>query len=114
VVSRRFLSRRVMIDGVKAFEFNGGSVDAFITRVKDTLSRKGYEDFVRMRLEGGELVVVFQWMGSSELRYRISETDTGFRADLSGERMSPLHGAFRQAFEDRFDKVVGSVGANVV
>jgi hypothetical protein len=103
-----------MIDGVQAFEFEGGSVDAFIARVRNKLSEKGYEDFVRMRHEGAELVIVFQWMGSSELRYRISENDTGFRADLAGERMSPLHGAFRQAFEERLDKVLGSVGARVV
>ncbi len=103
-----------MIGGVKAFEFEDGSVEAFMARVRSKLSQKGYEDFVRMRYERGELVVVFQWMGSSELRYRISENDTGFRADLSGERMSPLHGAFRQAFEERFEKVVGSVGAKVV
>ncbi len=103
-----------MIDAVRAFEFDGGSVEAFIARVMGEISAKGYEDFVRMRYDGGELVVVFRWMGSSELRYRISEHDTGFRADLSGERMSPLHGAFRQAFEERFDKVVGSVGARMV
>ena len=99
---------------MKAFEFEGGSVEAGSERGRSERAEKGYENFVRMRRQGDELVVVFQWMGSSELRYRISENDTGFRAELSGERMSPLHGAFRQAFEERFDKVVGRVGARMV
>ena len=66
------------------------------------------------RSEGGGLVVEFRWMGSSQLRYRISENPTGFRAEFDGERISPFHSPFRGQFEDRFEKVINAVGATVV
>jgi hypothetical protein len=53
-------------------------------------------------------------MGSSELRYRLSEYEAGYRAEPSGEKISPFHSPFRGQFEDRFEKVVGAVGARVV
>jgi hypothetical protein len=99
---------------MKAFEFDGGGADEFVERVQRVLIDRGLADFVNLRCEGDELVVGFKWMGSSELRYRISENEAGFRADPTGEKMSPFHAPFRQQFEDRFEKVVGAVGARVV
>jgi hypothetical protein len=99
---------------MRAFEFDDGAPAEFVERVQGVLAERELADFVNLRCEGDELVVGFKWMGSSELRYRITENETGFRADLSGERMSPFHSPFRQQFEDRFEKVVGAVGARVV
>ena len=78
------------------------------------LADRGLADHVSLRREGDELVVGFRWMGSSELRYRISENQAGFRAEPSGEKISPFHSPFRQQFEDRFEKVVDAVGARIV
>ena len=99
---------------MRAFEFGGGTPADFVERVRSVLADRGLADYVNLRREGDELVVGFRWMGSSELRYRISENDAGFRAEPSGERMSPFHSPFRQQFEDRFEKVVDAVGARVV
>jgi hypothetical protein len=99
---------------VQAFVFDAGSITDFIERVKKALSEGGLAEYVYVATDGGELVVNFRWMGSSQLRYRISEDDSGFRAELSGEKMSPLHAPFRQRFEDRFEKIIGAVGATVV
>jgi len=99
---------------VRAFEFEGGSVSEFINRVKALLVERGLADYVKLRRDGSELVVEFRWMGSSELRYRISGGPTGFRAELDGERVSPFHSPFKGQFEDRFEKVVDAVGAKVV
>jgi len=106
--------KRVKIGVVKTFEFDDGTPEEFVERVQGVLADRGLADYVNLRREGDELVVGFKWMGSSELRYRISENDAGFRAEPSGERMSPFHSPFRQQFEDRFEKVVDAVGARVV
>jgi len=99
---------------MRAFEFGDGAPAEFVERVQGVLADRGLAEYVNLRFEGDELVVGFKWMGSSELRYRISENEAGFRAEPSGERISPFHSPFRQQFEDRFEKVVGAVGARVV
>jgi len=105
---------QVKIGVVRAFDFDDGTPAEFVERVQVVLAERGLADYVNLRCEGDELVVGFRWMGKSELRYRISENEAGFRAEPSGERMSPFHSPFRQQFEDRFEKVVGAVGARVV
>ena len=99
---------------MKAFEFDAGAPAEFVERVQGVLAERGLAEYVNLRCERDELVVVFKWMGSSELRYRITENETGFRADPSNEKMSPFHSPFRHQFEDRFEQVVGAVGARVV
>ena len=99
---------------MRAFEFGGGTPAEFVERVQGVLADRGLADHVSLRREGDELVVGFRWMGRSELRYRISENQAGFRAEPSGEKISPFHTPFRQQFEDRFEKVVDAVGARVV
>jgi len=99
---------------VKAFDFDGGSLDDFIGRVRGVLVDHGIEEYVKLGRDGDELIVSFRWMGSSELRYTISENESGFRAELGREKLSPFHVPFRQRFNDRFEKVIGAVGARVV
>ena len=111
MVSRSFLY--VQSRTVNAFEFEKGSVSDFIARVRSELASRGLADFVTVRHDGGELVVAFRWMGSSELRYRVAERREGFSAELVGEKMSPFHTPFRQRFEDRFEQVISTVGARI-
>ena len=99
---------------MKAFEFDQGPLREFVEGVERALSDSGLSDFVRLRRDGDDLVVTFRWMGSSELRYEVEERDGGFFARLSGEKISPFHHAFRQRFEEKFEQVIGSVGARVV
>ena len=99
---------------MKAFEFDQGPLRDFVERVEGALSDNGLSDFVRLRRDGDDLVVTFRWMGSSELRYEIEDREGGFRARLSGEKVSPFHHPFRQRFDEKFEQVIGSVGANIV
>ena len=98
---------------MNAFEFDDGSISDFIARVRRELSGRDLADVVTVRQDGGELVVTFHWIGSSELRYLVTERPGGFAAELIGEKVSPFHAPFRQSFEDRFEQVVGGVGARV-
>jgi hypothetical protein len=99
---------------MRGFEFDDRTPEEFVERVRDALSANGLAEHVSLRCDGGELVVVFRWVGTSELRYRLSEYEAGYRAEPSGEKISPFHSPFRGQFEDRFEKVVGAVGARVV
>ena len=83
----------------------------FVERVRRELEQRGLGDHVSLWLEGNELVVQFRWMGTTVLRYRWHEAGGRLRAELVEERVSPFHGAFRQTFEDRFEQVLGKVGA---
>ena len=91
-----------------------GNPEEFVVRVERALVERGLGDYIALHLEESELVVRFRWMGSSELRYRLTTGDGGFEARLTDERMSPFHAAFRQRFEERFDQVLGVVGARTV
>ena len=99
---------------MRAFEVSSGSAADFVGRVSSALAEGGLAEYVRLGVEGSELVVRFRWMGSSELRYRLTETENGFRAEPSGERISPLHAPFRRQFDDKLEQVLGQVGARTV
>ena len=96
---------------MKSFEVDEGNPQDFVTRVKRELATRGLDEYADLSMEGPDLVVRFKWMGTSVLRYRVSNEGNGFRADLDDERMSPFHAPFRSAFEDRFDQVLSKVGA---
>ena len=83
-------------------------------RVRRELADRDLNQYVGLDGNETELVVTFRWMGSTELRYRLEPSGDGFRADLSGERVSPFHAAFRQGFDDRFDQVLAKVGAKTI
>jgi len=99
---------------VKSFELDNGTPAEFIDHVRRELADRGLNQYVSLDGNETELVVTFHWMGSTELRYRLEPRGDGFRAVLSGERVSPLHAAFRQRFDDRFDQVLAKVGAKTI
>jgi hypothetical protein len=105
---------RCKILGMRAFVMNDGTPDEFIDRVERALGERGLGDYIDLHLDGPDLVVRFRWMGSSELRYRLTTGGGGFEARLADEKMSPFHAPFRQRFEDRFDQVLEVVGARTV
>ena len=102
------------IPGMRAFEVDAGSPADFVDQVGRVLAERELDSYVGLRLDGDELVVRFRWMGSSELRYVLSEIESGFRADLDDVRMSPFHAPFRQRFNERLDQVLAEVGARSV
>jgi hypothetical protein len=99
---------------MRAFEVSNGSAADFVGRVSSALAEGGLADYVRLGIEGADLVVRFRWMGSSQLRYRLIETENGFRAEPSGERISPLHAPFRRQFDEKLEQVLEKVGARTV
>jgi len=99
---------------VKSFAVDRGTPAEFIDRVRRELADRDLNQYVSLDGNESVLVVTFHWMGSTELRYRLEPRGEGFRADLSGERVSPLHAAFRQSFDDRFDQVLAKVGATTI
>jgi len=120
--ARPLLASRIFlpcVEGVisldmRSFEMDGGSPADFVDQVGRILAERGLDSYVDLRLDGDELVVRFRWMGSSELRYGLTDTGGGFRADLDDARMSPFHAPFRQRFEERLDQVLSSVGARSI
>ena len=99
---------------MRAFVMNEGTPAEFIDRVERELGERGLGDYIGLHLDGPDLVVRFRWMGSSELRYGLTDTEGGFRADLDDVRMSPFHAPFRQRFDERLDQVLAEVGARSV
>ena len=93
---------------------NDGTPEEFIDRIERAVAERGLGDYIALHLEGSDLVVNFRWMGSSELRYRLTTGGGGFEARLTDERMSPFHAPFRQRFDDRFDQVLEVVGARAI
>ncbi len=96
---------------MRAFTVDNGTPAEFVGRVRAALEERGLNDLVKVTAEDGELVMRLRWMGSSVLRYQLSATAGGFRADPAGERISPFHAPFRQRFVERLDQVLDAVGA---
>jgi len=99
---------------VKSFEVDYGTPAEFIDRVRRELADLGLNQYVGLEGNEAELVVSFHFMGSTEFHYRFEPQGSGFRAVLSGEKVSPFHAAFRHRFDDRFDQVLAKVGARTV
>jgi hypothetical protein len=98
---------------VTGFEVEGASPSEFVDRVRSALSGWGLQGHTELELAGGDLVFRVRWMGTTELRYRISESADGFTARLHSESVAPFHSPFRHTFEERFDEVLQRVGARV-
>jgi hypothetical protein len=100
---------------MQPFEFADGSPDTFVARACEALHRLDLDDIVSLKHEAGELVVVFSRLGTSVLRFAIEATaGGGFRTELKSSRVSPLHAAFREGFEQKFAEVVTLAGATLL
>lgn len=116
LASRVFLCPDAGIESaaVKAFRVDDTSPPEFVRSVEKALGDWGLQGHTRLRLDGRTMTFEVRWMGTTELRFRLTESDGGFVAEPAGERVSPFHAAFRQAFEERFDQALMRVGARPV
>lgn len=97
-----------------SFEVVDSTPDGFVDVVRRALSARGLADHVRVQFVDGEIIARISWLGTSELRYRVRDSGSGFRADLERQRVSALHSAFQGRFEERFEDVLAAVGARML
>ncbi len=97
-----------------SFEVTDKTPAEFVTEVSRSLEEHGLDDYVSVLFDGEDIVARIQWMGTTELRFRTRPADGGFRADLQRQQVAPLHAAFQQSFEQRFENVLAKVGATLV
>jgi len=98
---------------MRSFVVPGSEPAEFVERVRRELAQHGFADAVSLFVSGGELIVRFSKLGTSELRYVLKSLGDGFQASLVAERISPFHLAFKRAFEEKFEQVVAYVGGQV-
>ena len=97
-----------------SFEVTEKTPEDFVAGVNRSLEEHGLASYVSVVVDGEDIVARIQWMGTTELRFRTRPNDEGFRADLQRQQVAPLHGAFQQSFEERFENVLAKVGAKLV
>jgi len=97
-----------------SFEVPDVEVLPFLSRVRDELTRRELDDLVTVRLAGSEIVVRFTKLGTTELRFAVSNLARGFRAHLCRSRIAPFHAPFQSGFEDRFEEMIQVVGARLL
>ncbi len=98
---------------MRPFEFHG-SVEAFVEGARRALRQLGFDDIVSIKARDNELIVRFSKLGTSELRFRVVATESGFRSEPVRTRVAAFHAPFRRGFEDRFTEVLGRVGATIL
>ena len=86
----------------------------FVATVRGGLAERGYDRHLTISLDDDRLTIEFRWMGATRFEYRIDERDSGFRADLVGQRIAPLHAAFSDRFEHYFEQALAELGAKTV
>jgi len=99
---------------MRSFEVPCMSPVAFVEAMRSKLAAKEFDRYVTLDLRGDSLAVELRWMGTTRFDYRLSETGEGFRAELVGQKVAPLHAAFTDRFESYFDRALAKVGARVV
>lgn len=97
-----------------SFEVSDSTPDQFVAVVREALASRGLDEHVSVRYVDGEIVARISWLGTTELRYRVRGSGSGFRADLERQRVSALHAAFQNRFEERFEEVLAGVGASML
>ncbi len=99
---------------MREFRVPGTSPQRFVERVEREIQAHDFADIAAVGLNSDRLVVTFSWMGTSTLEYRLEGDGEGFVARLEKRRMSPFHAPFKAGFDERFEKVLHSVGAELL
>ncbi len=99
---------------MQSFEFQSTTPIDFVDRVRAGLAARGYDRNLAITLESDRLIVRFCWLGASSFEYRVTESGDGFRADLVGQRVAPLHAPFADRFEGYFNQALEELGATAV
>jgi hypothetical protein len=102
------------IEAMRSFEVSGMSPAEFVSKITSEINAREFERYVSIQLDGDDLEVNLRWMGTTRFDYRVLPVGDGFRAELTGQRVAPLHAAFSDRFEGYFEKVLAKVGARVV
>ena len=99
---------------MRSFEVSGMSPSEFVSEIVSEVSAREFDRFLSIRLGGADLTVELRWMGKTRFDYRILPVGDGFRAELIGQRVAPLHAAFSDRFEVYFEKALAKVGATTI
>ena len=99
---------------MRSFEVSGMSPSEFVSEITSEISAREFDRFVSIRHDGDDLKVELRWMGTTRFNYRILPVGVGFRAELTDQRVAPLHAAFSDQFEGYFEKALAKVGAIAV
>lgn len=86
----------------------------FITTVRDGLAARGYDRHLTVALDDDRLTIEFRWLGTTRFEYRLDERPRGFRAELVGQRIAPLHTGFSDRFDRYFAQALAELGATPV
>ena len=97
---------------MKAFTVDQGTPEDFVIRVRREIKWRGSDEIASILVDGGALVVVFSWMGTTSLTYRTQLGPHGFAARLERQKVSPFHAPFKAGFVERFDQILAKVGAS--
>jgi len=86
----------------------------FVSRIVSEINAREFDRYLSVSLRGEDLVVVLSYMGTTKFDYRIHPVGDGFRAELTGQSVAPLHAVFSDRFEDYFEKALAKAGATSV
>jgi hypothetical protein len=99
---------------MRSFEVSGMSPTDFVSEIANEIDAREFDRYVSVTLQGENLAVVLSYMGTTRFDYRIHLVGDGFRAELTGQSVAPLHAAFSNRFEDYFEKALAKVGATTI
>jgi len=99
---------------MRSFEVPAMPPTAFVETMRSKLAAKEFDRYVTLDLRGDSLIVELRWMGTTRLDYRVQPQGDGFRAELVGQRVAPLHTAFTDRFEHYFEDALAKAGARTV
>ncbi len=103
-----------MLRRMKSFEIDGESPAVFVARVTDALRGRALGSIASFTVDGDDVVLTFDRLGKSEVRFATSAMGRGFRATRASEKIALAHRPFREEMEKKLGKVVAAAGARVV
>jgi hypothetical protein len=98
---------------MKAFDVSDKTPADFLSAIETALKGRTLGEIVSMRRDGADVVIVFSRLGTSEVRYRVTERDGGFRCERANEKIAFAHRAFRGEIESKLSKVLEKAGARI-
>lgn len=97
---------------MKSFESNTTPIEEFVKKVETALFGRDLGEITRFKLQGTELLVVFSKLGTTELKYKIELTKSGFKASLVSEKVALTHRPLKADITARLARVMEREGAH--
>ena len=98
---------------MKAFDVSNSTPADFLASFQGALKGRALGDIVSMRRDGGDVLITFSRLGTSEVRFKVTEREGGFRCERGAEKIAFAHKAFRGEIESKVAKVLEKLGAKV-